>query len=586
MNTDNLAPVSGFAIAEQQHAPATVMDAEIALNHVARRAGQLYSLPSVALEVLELTQQPQIDIRALKECVENDPALTGKVLRVVNSALFGLSREVSDLNHALTMLGIKPLKLLVLGFTLSDAIFSKLTGDVMQRYWRHSVIKAIAARELSETLWHLPGDEPFLVALLQDLGLLVLLQTMGKPYAEFVEQVWSKGHDLHRLERQALGFDHRELTSRMLRDWGLPEVLTMGVLADRREHEYVNAPAQQRALPHILRMAELLANVLVEQHPGALERLLAAESPYPLSKEKLHELAEQLQAKVEALSDVFSLELPAGLDYRDVLASAHAQLTTAAEQAAYDLIAPGGKHRQLDEQPEADLLEQVEDLTLAFRRGVQDILATENSSAAPAATLPPQSAGGQIPAPARPSPAKPALASSDVRRPPAAQNVDSSLDTDPELHHWLWTAVAACRQSRLPLSVAVVELDDYQRLEREQGQLASEKLTQRLGDVCPALDAPAMVCLQVRQARFALILPGWDRHQSMEFYSLLLPGIREITYEQPDGQIVPATVSVGLAAVSLAPKNFAPQTLLESAMRCLVAAQRSGGNTLKSIGIY
>src|SRR5271154_3453796 len=103
-------------------------DADTALNHFAKRAGQLYTLPAVALEVLELTQQPQVDIRALKECIENDPALTGKVLRVVNSALFGLGREVSDLNQALTLLGIKPLKMLVLGFALSEAMFARATG--------------------------------------------------------------------------------------------------------------------------------------------------------------------------------------------------------------------------------------------------------------------------------------------------------------------------------------------------------------------------------------------------------------------------------------------------------------------------
>ena len=71
------------------------------------------------MKVLELTDDPRLDTRTLKECIENDPALTGKLLRVVNSSLFGLSREVSDLNQALALLGTKPLKLLVLGFSLA-----------------------------------------------------------------------------------------------------------------------------------------------------------------------------------------------------------------------------------------------------------------------------------------------------------------------------------------------------------------------------------------------------------------------------------------------------------------------------------
>src|SRR5688572_10211847 len=82
------------------------------------RTGQLYSLPAAAAEVLHLTGEPTIDPRAIKACLESDPALTVRILRVVNSSLFGASRQVTDLSQALTLLGIRPLKILVLGFSL------------------------------------------------------------------------------------------------------------------------------------------------------------------------------------------------------------------------------------------------------------------------------------------------------------------------------------------------------------------------------------------------------------------------------------------------------------------------------------
>ena len=94
------------------------------LQQFVERAGSLYSLPAVAVEVLELTGHSRVDVKALKVCVERDPALTGKLLRVVNSSMFGLSREVTDLNQALALLGVKPLKLLVLGFSLPKGLFS------------------------------------------------------------------------------------------------------------------------------------------------------------------------------------------------------------------------------------------------------------------------------------------------------------------------------------------------------------------------------------------------------------------------------------------------------------------------------
>src|SRR6476646_11602538 len=95
------------------------------------RTGQLYSLPAVAAEVLRLTGEPTIDARALKECLERDPALATRLLRVVNSSLFGLSRQVSDLSQALAVLGIRPLKMLVLGFSLPKELFSELEANVL-----------------------------------------------------------------------------------------------------------------------------------------------------------------------------------------------------------------------------------------------------------------------------------------------------------------------------------------------------------------------------------------------------------------------------------------------------------------------
>ena len=102
-----------------------VVDHGVNLDEIVRRARGLYSLPAVAMEVLQLTSTETVDTRALKQCVENDPALTARLLRVVNSSLFGLSSQVSDLNQALALLGIKPLKLLVLGFSLPDRLLSR-----------------------------------------------------------------------------------------------------------------------------------------------------------------------------------------------------------------------------------------------------------------------------------------------------------------------------------------------------------------------------------------------------------------------------------------------------------------------------
>jgi len=179
------------------------MKTDTTIDQIVSRARRLYSLPAVAAEVIQLTNNPKVDAHALTQCIACDPALTAKILRVVNSSLFGLSREVCDLNQALALLGTKPLKLLVLGFSLPEKLFSEVAGDVLDWYWSSTLARAVA--EISEQLFERPGDDAFLAALLQDIGVLVLLNQMREPYAKFLMRVIQEQFDLHRVEVDSLG---------------------------------------------------------------------------------------------------------------------------------------------------------------------------------------------------------------------------------------------------------------------------------------------------------------------------------------------------------------------------------------------
>src|SRR3954465_4502593 len=108
------------------------------LEEIATRAITLYSRPTVAMELMRLANQPSVDAKALRDCVAQDPALTCKVLRVVNSSLYGLNRPVADLNQAIRLIGIKPLKLLVLGFSLPDTLFAEVAARELQWYWTNT----------------------------------------------------------------------------------------------------------------------------------------------------------------------------------------------------------------------------------------------------------------------------------------------------------------------------------------------------------------------------------------------------------------------------------------------------------------
>src|SRR5947209_2167283 len=244
------------------------------------RTGQLYSLPAAAAHVLRLADEPQLDRHAIKQCLEGDPALVVRILRVVNSSLFGPPRQVTELNQALTLLGIRPLKMLVLGFSLPKELFAGLEAEALAHYWRQTLVKAIAARELSENFWRMPGDEPFIAGLVQDIGVLALIQQLGRPYQELLNHVQTHGGSLLEREMDTLGFDHLVLSARLLAHWGLPPALCAAISVPPDERRINEFSSDERTLPRILHLADLLARLIEQPYGSALLDLLAMGSRY------------------------------------------------------------------------------------------------------------------------------------------------------------------------------------------------------------------------------------------------------------------------------------------------------------------
>jgi HD-like signal output (HDOD) protein/GGDEF domain-containing protein len=497
------------------------------LERFVARAGQLYSLPAVAIEVLELTSNPQLDSRALKECIENDPALTTKILRVVNSSLFGLSRAVSDLNQALALLGTKPLKLLVLGFSLPNELLGGVSPKVLNRYWRRTLTKAVTARELHRKLWRGEGDEAFIAGLLDDVGVLVLVKELGDTYSRFLEKVQAEHGDLPALEQASLGFTHAELSARLLDGWNLPEPIVQAV-AGGATGAAVTPEAQR--LIDVLQLAELIAGVLIDERPDALPELLERGAAFGFSSDELNQLVETLEEKVRQLAEVLSLSPPQGVHYRDVLVTAYARLAEAAEAAVPDAVRVERMRRTPLEVP-------------------------------------------QLPSMTPPQP----------HHDPTTGDADSP-DFDPGFEGQVANAVAACRQYRQPLSLFLVEMDHPTQLLFRHGPKLARSFAELVRNMCQAVDRPGAECFATREAQCAVVLSGFDRDEAVDLAGDLVKGARRLGASK--GAVVgPITVSVGVASMSVPPKNFPAQELIKRADRCLYGAKSAGGNGLKSIEI-
>ena len=548
--------------------------AAITLDTLVLRAQRLCSLPSVAMKVLELTANPQVDSYALKQCIENDPALTCKILRTVNSSLFGLSREVSDLNQALALLGTKPLKLLVLGFSLPTALFSGMSAAALGRYWRRTLTKAVAAREISEMVWRQPGDEAFTAGLLQDIGMLLLMQEIGPLYGQFLQKARLSGKDLAALECEALGFDHTALSARLLAHWGLPETLLEAV-AWRPEADL--SPPGARTLPQIVHLAELVVRLLVDGQPGILATLLrAGERYHGMTPNDFEILVGRLEERVTQLAGVLSLELPGSLAYQDVLVRSQAQLAEVAANAAGDLLQQ--RCGPVSALQDAALLEELDALTRTLGKHCGEA--------------------------ARPIPVMAPLSVGDAARAAAAARLPASVvmddpfgfdeaprepergEIEPGLLGRLEAAVAESRQNRCGLSLILVELNHADTLVLTRGVEGLQRLLRRLEMFCQELDHPSMTVVSSGEVGFALILPDCDRREAVQLGNQLIASVRRLAGREKSAAEPAVSVHVGAATVTLPPKNFPAQDLIESADRCLYGSRTSGGNVMKSIEIF
>jgi HD-like signal output (HDOD) protein len=544
-------------------------EAETTLDRLAAKVSHLYSLPAVAVQVLELTGDPGVDTHALKACIENDPALTTKVLRVVNSSLFGLSRHVSDLNQALALLGIKPLKLLVLGFSLPSRLFQGIAGEVLSQYWRHALTKAVAAREIAEKLWHLPGDEAFVAGLLQDLGVLVLIQELGDPYVEFLRRVQGRGGDLLDWESRLLGFDHTTLSACVLRRWRLPDALADAVQTGNR----LGAGRFDTGLGQVLQLAEMLARLLADGQADALGELLAAgKRDGSLTPGRVEDLVGGLEEKVRQLADIFSLQLPAGQDYVDVLTRAHQRLAEVASEAAAEMLSQQPHRHAAAATDDEALLEQLASLravVAAFTRGATE--PTEPGGSGRTAHVPAaSSAAGERSAPS---------AKDAVRR------ANGPEVADPGLMGRLAAAAAACRQLRCALSLLLVDPIDAGELARCFGVEGYDGSRRFLEAACRLLGNGAAICLAHGEAGFAVVLPNCERQAAVRLGNELIDKVKRLPLRQAVGTRRSVGLAVGAATVNLPPKNFLPEDLFTAAARCLYGSRLSGGGVVKSIEI-
>jgi len=299
-------------VAEDDAADAPAEGKQVNSKDVLRRIKRvmdLRALPSVVTEVLAMTNQKDANLDELAAKIKCDHALTTKLLRLANSALYGSRTKVESIERAVVRTGIHRLRQVVLGVGVIDQwrAVDESSQFSLEAFWRHSVASAILASRLAAGAEGLDEQSAFTVGLLHDIGQLVLLEALRGDYSPVLGKARAEKLFLPAAEQAALGIDHASVMQTVGRDWGLPEHM-IEVLASHHQPwqdiQKMEGPSLRLLL--CVRLGSSLSHALglgdgglgaIEAVPEALGHFLGINKPVlnealPVIRQQVSDLAQ------------------------------------------------------------------------------------------------------------------------------------------------------------------------------------------------------------------------------------------------------------------------------------------------------
>lgn len=246
------------------------------LEALIENAGDLPTLPAVASRVVSVVLDNRSAACDLEGIVALDPVLSGSVLRMANSAYFGLPEKVTDLHKAIVLLGFSAIRNLTLTACLKSMYrpefrFSTFTAEGL---WLHSVSVAVIGQMLSRRTWPELADDVFLAGILHDVGIIVEWNLLPDRFEQVIRGFEGTGVSFIDAEKRNLGFDHQACGAATLRQWKLHKNLVHLV---RHHHDSEDLPQdlhQEKATSgqRILALIQLAECVCAERGDGFFDQ--------------------------------------------------------------------------------------------------------------------------------------------------------------------------------------------------------------------------------------------------------------------------------------------------------------------------
>ena len=224
---------------------------------IVKKVSAIATLPEVTAQIIRTVEDPRSSAQQLHKIVSHDPALVSRILKVANSAFYGLPGQIASVERAIVLLGLNGVKNIAVAASLGQLFrgAALCDGFAARDLWTHCIAVAVAARDLARGMKWNCADEAFLAGLLHDIGVLVSLQLYPDKLRAVCEAAKLGQTPFCELERQMIGIDHQQLGAALAEHWKVPRPCQM---VTGHHHQPTTLAEQGRQLVAAVYVADTL----------------------------------------------------------------------------------------------------------------------------------------------------------------------------------------------------------------------------------------------------------------------------------------------------------------------------------------
>jgi diguanylate cyclase (GGDEF)-like protein len=472
----------------------------------------LASLPTIALQVLDLSEDPDTGLIDVEKVIQNDPALSAKLIRVANSPLFSRGRCIDSTLQALTLLGLDSALALALSFSLMGALKKADDQGDSTDYWRRSLIAAISARELANTLKLNNISTVFLAGLLQDIGILALKQLEWDSYSGILSSL--KKHDeLAAREIEQYGADHAAIGQALAISWKLPIALANAI---GESHSPITpCKNDDGKMIGCVALASLIADVIAYNNEVFTTDFKQCAANLGINEEQMGEVIDNTIAQLPELANLFDIQM---MDASEL---------SAIQDKSKEVLLMRTVHSEIRAREQAEVSASIERRS----RNLEEIARRDGLTGV-------------------------------YNR----SHLDSILAME----------FSATQEHKTPLSVAFIDLDYFKKINDNYGHQAGDLVLRHIAGSIEEQKRLTDTLARYGGEEFLLVMPGTTQADAHSAAKRMLEHMRNAVIELQGGEKLTVTASIGIATQDQHADFNLPEQLVNAADIALYDAKQGG----------